>query len=51
MHGDDGNADRIGGFRGRSGGGVGKQTSMEKYHGQAVSKIKKEKIWEQHTSK
>src|SRR5271157_4802745 len=41
MHGDYGNSDRIGSVNGRRGGGVGEQTSMEKYHDKVVSKIRK----------
>jgi hypothetical protein len=38
MHSDDGNADRIGSFRGRSGGGAGEQASRERNHEKDVWK-------------
>jgi hypothetical protein len=38
VHGDDGNADRIGSFDGRSGGGVGEQASLEGNRDEDVSK-------------
>jgi hypothetical protein len=41
MHSDDGNVDRIGDFRRRSGSGASEQTSMEKYRDEALSKIRK----------
>ncbi len=41
MHSDDRNTYRIGGFNGWSSGGVGEQASMEKYHDETVSKIRK----------
>jgi hypothetical protein len=41
VHGDDGNADRIGGFDRWSSGGAGEQTSMEKYRDEIVSKVKR----------
>jgi hypothetical protein len=41
MRGNDGTTDHIGGFSGRSCGGVGEQTSLEKYRDEIVSKIRK----------
>jgi hypothetical protein len=41
VHSDDGNADRIGSFRGRSGGGVGEQASRERNRWEDISKSTK----------
>jgi hypothetical protein len=41
VHSDNGNADHIGGFSGRSGGGVGEQASVERNRQENVSQIRK----------
>jgi predicted dithiol-disulfide oxidoreductase (DUF899 family) len=50
MHGGNGNADRVGGFNGRSSRGAGEQTSRKKYRHRAISKTRKgEEIMSQST--
>jgi hypothetical protein len=51
VHSDNSNADRIGGFNGRGGGCFGEQASLETDRDENLSKIKKEKTWDQRTSK